>query len=407
MILRILIGVMTLSLLAACGRGLPAGGSPPPPTGANVAPITIDGGPPSIPLGAVNVPYVSVTVCLPGTTTCQTVDHVVLDTGSIGLRLLAAALPSGFTLPQDNNATGGTPLWECVQFVDSYSWGSVRTADVKIANGAASNQPVHVIGDPAVPSAPSNCSNNGALRSVNSVDAFSANGVLGVNVFHYDCDTACTNPANIVPATYYSCPAGAACAGSTAALSDQVQNPVYNFSADNNGVAIILPPAGTSGRLKLSGSLVLGINTATNNQLGAAAVVGVDPVLGYFTTTYQGVQLPNSFVDSGSNALYFADNTVTPCSTATGYYCPPQTLMRTAVNQFGSGAASSVSFSVDSYETLNKANPSFNALPNIAGSLSSLSASFDFGLPFFYGRTVYVGFEGRMAGQSSGPFFAY
>jgi len=407
MMLRTLCGLMALSVLAACGRGLPSGGSPPPPTGANIAPIIIDGGPASIPVGAVNVPFVSVTVCLPGTMTCQTVDHVVLDTGSTGLRLLASVLPANFTLPQVNNATGGTPLWECLQFVDSYSWGSVRTADIKIANGAASNQPVQLIGDPAVLMAPTDCTNNGALASVNSVASFSANGVLGVNIFHYDCDTACTDPAKIVPAAYYSCPAGVACTGSAAALSDQVQNPVYNFAADNNGVAIILPPAGTSGRLTLSGSLVLGVNTQTNNQLGAAAVIGVDPVLGFFTTTYQGLTLPNSFLDSGSDALYFADSSLTPCATATGYYCPPQSLSRSAVNQFGGGAASTVPFTIDNYETLNGAHQSFNALPNIAGTLSNLAASFDWGLPFFYGRTVFVGFEGRMAAQTPGPFFAY
>jgi hypothetical protein len=407
MTLRILFSVVALSLLAACGRGLPAGGSPPPPTGANVAPIIIDGGPTSIAVGAVNVPFVSVTVCLPGTMTCHTIDHVLLDTGSTGLRLLASALPANFTLPQDNNATGGAPLWECLQFVTAYSWGSVRTADVKIANGMASNQPVQLIGDPAVLTAPTDCSNQGTLTPVDTLDSLGANGVLGVNVFHYDCDTLCTNPANIIPAAYYGCPAGGACTGSTAALPDQVQNPVYNFAADNNGVAIILPAAGTSGRLTLAGSLVLGVDTQTNNQLGAAAVIGVDPVLGYFTTTYQGVALPNSFLDSGSDALYFADGTLTPCATATGYYCPPQSLTRTAVNQFGSSAASSVTFTIDNYETLNSANQTFNALPNIAGSISNLAASFDWGLPFFYGRTVFVGFEGRSAAQTPGPFFAY
>jgi hypothetical protein len=410
MMLRNSCALVASILLAACGRGLPAGGSPPPPTGANVTPIIIDGGPPIVPVGAVNVPYISVTVCLPGTTTCQTVDHVLLDTGSTGLRLLAGALPANFTLPQVNNATGGTPLWECLQFVDAYSWGSVRTADIKIANGTASNQPVQLIGDPSVLTAPTDCTNHGALASLNTVESFGANGVVGVNVFHYDCDTACTDAAKIVPAAYYSCPAGVACSGSAAALADQIQNPIYNFAADNNGLTIILPPAGTAGRLKLSGSLVLGVATQTNNQLGTAAVIGVDPVLGFFTTTYQGVVLPNSFFDTGSNALYFADATLTPCATATGYYCPPQLLSRSAVNQFGAGAASTVLFTVDNYETLNSANPAFNALPNIAGTTgntSALATSFDWGLPFFIGRTVFVGFEGRAAEQTPGPFFAY
>ena len=40
----------------------------------------------------VNEPCVEVTVCEPGTSTCATVDNVLLDTGSYGLRLFAQAL---------------------------------------------------------------------------------------------------------------------------------------------------------------------------------------------------------------------------------------------------------------------------------------------------------------------------
>jgi len=61
---------------------------------------------------------------------------------------------------------------------------------------------------------------------------------------------------------------------------------------------------------------------------------------------------------------------------------------------------------VDNLETLSTNNSSFNALPNIAGS-NPLTLAFDWGLPFFYGRTVFVGFENRTAAQNTGPFFAY
>jgi hypothetical protein len=33
--------------------------------------------------------------------------------------------------------------------------------------------------------------------------------------------------------------------------------------------------------------------------------------------------------------------------------------------------------------------------------------SFAFGLPFFYGRNVYTAIEGRNAGGTVGPFFAF
>ena len=47
----------------------------------------------------VNTPYVSVTICQPGTNICKTVDNILLDTGSTGLRVLASTITS-LQLPQ-------------------------------------------------------------------------------------------------------------------------------------------------------------------------------------------------------------------------------------------------------------------------------------------------------------------
>ena len=59
----------------------------------NVVNAIVDQGPSRFGSGqqaAVNIMYVKVTVCVPGsTTTCQTIDHVQVDTGSQGLRILA------------------------------------------------------------------------------------------------------------------------------------------------------------------------------------------------------------------------------------------------------------------------------------------------------------------------------
>src|SRR5664279_4686320 len=55
---------------------------------SNSLPIAVDGGP--IPGSIyVNGAFVTLSVCAPGTSTCQTIDHVLVDTGSVGLRLLA------------------------------------------------------------------------------------------------------------------------------------------------------------------------------------------------------------------------------------------------------------------------------------------------------------------------------
>ena len=56
----------------------------------NVAPLTVDVGLPDI--GYVDGLFATVTVCVPGTEDCQSIDHVVVDTGSSGLRLLGFML---------------------------------------------------------------------------------------------------------------------------------------------------------------------------------------------------------------------------------------------------------------------------------------------------------------------------
>ena len=63
-----------------------------PPDGVNVVAIVVDSGPlgsNGAPVGYVNGAFVTVTVCVPGTADCQAIDHVLVDTGSSGLRLLA------------------------------------------------------------------------------------------------------------------------------------------------------------------------------------------------------------------------------------------------------------------------------------------------------------------------------
>src|SRR5512140_2470345 len=94
-----LIALLLFAVLAGCGGGgsgdapAPAPGqtgSPPPaPTGANVLAITVDHGTDGT---AFNTPFGTVTVCVPGTSTCQSIDHVLVDTGSFGLRLASSAL---------------------------------------------------------------------------------------------------------------------------------------------------------------------------------------------------------------------------------------------------------------------------------------------------------------------------
>jgi hypothetical protein len=388
-----------LLILSGCGGGGGGGGgsSPPAPT-QNVQPITVDGGPVGIP----DLVFTSITICAPGSTTaCQTIDHILVDTGSVGLRIIASVLAPGIALPQQVDASGN-PLVECAQFADGFSWGPVKVVDLTIAGEKASSLPMQVIGDAAFPVVPASCSSSGPPE--NTVPTFGANGLLGVGLFLQDCGPGCVQSA--IPGAYYSCPSSG-CRATQVALNKQLQNPVSLFSADNNGVIIQLPAVPAAGAATVNGSLIFGIGTQADNGLGGAVILTVDPSTGYIGTTFGGLTLPDSYIDSGSSVLFFGTSAYPPCTGATtGLYCPPSTQNLSATLQGVNKATSAVSFSVANANQLFIANPTFNAFGNIAAPNPD-AASFAWGLPFFFGRSVYTAIETRSTPGGVGPYFAF
>ena len=360
----------------------------------NVLPIVIDAGPGQA--YAVNVPFVSVTICTPGGAACQSIDHIIVDTGSTGLRIISSVLSPELALTQQL-AANGKPLLECTQFVDGYVWGPVKTADVRLAGKTLNGLAIQVIGDPAYPNVPRSCSSNGGVNE-STVDTFGGNGILGVAVFQQDCGAVCAAAAT--DATYYSC-VGTSCQAVAVVLDAQIQNPVGLLAADNNGVVIDLPAVAPAGAANVAGSLILGIGTKANNLPGNATVFALDPNQGTLTTVFKGRRYTGSFIDSGSNGLYFADASVAVC--ASGFFCPAATLQLTATNQGSSGASGAVNFSVANADDLFNGNNT--AFGNLAGPSSD--TSFDWGLPFFFGRRVYTAIEGRSTPSGSGPYVAY
>jgi hypothetical protein len=370
----------------------------------NVATVVVDSGPASAG-GNINVPYVSVTLCRPGTSTCQTIDHVLVDTGSYGLRIIApGVLDPALGLPAVTSAAGN-PVGECAQFVSGYLWGSVRRADVRIAGETASSLSIQQVADTdaAFARIPSGCSSTGS--NLGSVAALGANGVFGVGLLNQDCGATCA--AQIVSGTYYQC-AASGCSGSTMPLASQVANPVAAFHADNNGVVLVMPAVGSTGATTLTGSLIFGIDTQTNNTIGSATVYAANSS-GNFTTTYKGVSSTSSFLDSGSNGLFFSDSSIPQCSASSGFggfYCPATTLSLSAVNTSASGAASgTVSFTIVNPTVLD-ASVAAAALGGSNGR-GSRSRAFDWGLPFFFGRPVYMAIDGAGTMHGRGPYWAY
>jgi hypothetical protein len=416
-LLAALIGILCV---AGCGgNGTIAGGGGgggTTPTGSNVQAITVDSGPAIIANStnpAVNTAYTTVIVCAPGSTTnCQTIDHIQVDTGSSGLRIIASVLT--ITLPLQTDANNNV-IAECTHFVDGSSWGPLRQADVKIGGETASKQEVQVIGDAAYPTIPAACSGTGTIAE-NTVTAFGANGILGVGPFIQDCGAACEQQGHAV---YFTCPTTTTCADTGMPLTLQVANPVASFATDNNGVIIQLPSVGSTGSAAVAGSLIFGIGTQSNNGLGSATVLMLGGN-GELTTNYKQTSLQASFIDSGSNAYYFPD-TITTCASNTrapNFFCPATTLALSAsmVSPIN-GTSLTVNFSVANADSLFAGNSVIAAANDLAApttsvnntgsSSTTLSDSFDWGLPFYFGRSVFTAIETRNTSGGMGPYFAF
>ncbi len=404
-----LLNLCASALLGACfgsNNAATAPGAPPPVL--NTMAVTVDSGPAAA-TGQINHAYATVKVCAPGSQTqCANIDHVLIDTGSWGLRLVGSVLAANhITLSAEHDAQSQT-IEECMTFGGGQTWGPVVLADISMAGEVAASLPVQVMDDSGAGAPPpATCGANGTL--INDVSGFGANGVLGIGVFVEDCGAACAAAATPVP-IYFGCTGAGACTAENVALSAQVTNPIAMFAVDNNGVIINLPnPQNANGDTTLSGEMTFGIATQADNALPVAAltVLAADSN-GDFTATYNGgnTVLP-ALLDSATDSYSFDDPSIAVCATGAfvGYYCPaisPQSLFAVNTGAGANGAVNTAQFAI--------ADPSAfvvgaSALPNLGSG--SGSTGFTWGLPFFFGRTIYIGIDQRSGGGFTGPYYAY
>lgn len=359
----------------------------------NVMPVTVNGSLCSA-NSYPNKPCVSVTVCVPGTSTCTTVKDILLDTGSFGLRLFKA--PLGLDLPPAPGAAG--TLAECIQFADGSSeWGPIRMASVTLGNEPAIEIPIHVF-DSTFATRPAAC-----LNADPDPATAGFNGILGVGLFAQDCGVRCVGSA--ANGMYYSC-SGATCTGAAVAADNQVKNPVAFLPQDNNGILVSIPDVPANGAASVDGSVIFGIGTQPNNAPGTVTPFPVNQ-FGEITTVLNGVSM-GSFIDSGSNGLFFPQPTqpVLPvCAPPfTAWYCPSSETSLTSTTIAGAGAArEDISFRIGNFTSLNATGN--RVFDNIGGPAAG--TIFDWGLPFFLGRNVFIGIEGKGGTLGTGPYWAY
>ncbi|MFL9864490.1 DUF3443 domain-containing protein [Paraburkholderia fungorum] len=379
--------------------------SPPSPTADNnTVQIVVDTS-----MGSINMPAVSIVLCGPGqqdSSQCETVSHMLIDTGSVGVRVMAGAVSAKLrsqlllqTTPVADQASS-LPLAQCAQFASGFTWGSIRRADVTIGSKKASNLPIELIGDGSY-TTPSNCISNGG-PDLSTAQALGANGIIGIGHGVRDYPDAATT---VLPAIYYACTSTSSCAGTTVPVNRQVMNPVAAFATNNNGTIIRLPALAAGGQASVTGELVFGVGTQSNNMLPATANVLAVDQYGYFTTQYQGRVITTSAIDSGTNGLGFDDVTIPTIVEGEGaWYAPPSTLSLSATLEATSGVGKpiTVPFSIGNIQAVTANN--YAAYDNVGAQVSKW---FLWGLPFFYGRNVYTVLEGATVGTQTGPFVAF
>lgn len=398
------VSVVSLFFLGACSGGGSGSSPTPSPTPSYNPPTTVgymsvSVSPAGVCSGTVNIPCVSVTICNPNSTSsatnCNTVPNVILDTGSFGLRVFKQFL-SGVTLP--NVTYNGTNVAECVTYGDNtQNWGPIINADVQLTvDATAVNIPIQEI-DSTFPGANSaSCSN-----ATSSPSAFGSNGILGVGPVVYD-----TGP-------YYGCSNGSCTIINTLPANSEVVNPVAMLSSDvyNNGVTIQFPTVGDNGANNITGSAILGVGTNPQNQIESGAQAYPSSASSGFpigmSVKFNGGNI-NGFLDTGSNLFFFNDSSLQTCSGAISiFYCPNSIILLTPENLSSSGIYTSTNVNIANANTI--LNTNNTAFSNIGADSAStgLNGFFDYGLPFFFGKTIYVGFDTKSSSIESGAYWAF
>jgi hypothetical protein len=413
---RFVLLVALASALVACGGGASVEqqemslGS-----GVNVVDLLVDGGPDG---NGVNRLFTSVTICKTGSATlCTTIDHVLVDTGSVGLRLLASEVPSQLQLSAAKT-TSGNVLLGCANFLDgSFAWGPLALADVRLGGLTAANTTVQLIGHSDYDRFQSQCSGSG--DPIITPSDLGAKGILGLGLSKQDCGSACAvqGRRSAQNGKYFSC-TNAACTsvvGTTLATDKQLQQVVARFPTDNNGLAIQMNSVPSSGAATASGKMVFGLGTRSNNQFPTLQVLATTSQ-GYLLGTLSsnsalaGGSFSSTFLDTGSNGIFF-DSNLPYCGypNDSGFYCPlADVFFSVVLGSAGAGQANK-SFTITNAAALFQ--NSNTALPTLGGTLNA-QGLLDLGMPFFYGKTVVIGIDGMAAtgvgaSTATGPFYAF
>jgi hypothetical protein len=371
--------------LGACTGG--GGGTtitPVPASGSTIR-ITINAGSSNV-CSYFNAPCATVTICQSGTSNCDTVSNVLVDTGSFGLRVFSSLLPNTNNLLPAMQSSNAQPISECVFYADgTANWGPIKYASVTLNSTTTATQiPIQVI-DASYPGA-SNCSGASATPT-----DFGVNGILGIGPLQTDQGysgyfTCNGNNCNqILPPAY-------------------VTNPITQFASDNNGLTLTFASVPSSGAASADGYGVFGVGTNNANTPGSGThIFQINGTGLTVNSTFRETTYP-SYLDTGSQGYYFTSQFWPNCGgSLNGFFCPSSEISdsatMTGIDGLGNTASATINFNIGNASDLLN-NSTNNAFSNIGVNIASLAGSsplIDWGLPFYLGKTVYMVFAGKTA----------
>ncbi len=331
------------------------------------------------PRAAFNRMVVNVTVCEPNTERCATIDDVMIDTGSTGLRLEASAVPTWMRLPAFVRADG-KPLAECLRFVHDTAWGTLNRADVRLGGLTARSLPLQVIDD-VFGAQPPTCPRSDVRPT--------SNGTLGVGQHLFDCQGSCEQRAD-VPGVFVQDGTGWSPVEGAVEPSSRLPNPVRYLPGHDNGIVIELPSPPDGGAREVAGTLTFGV--VADNRGDASKILRLDKA-GRFTTVLDGRRFPTSYIDSGTDTYVFDDDRLPRCPDMAWAYCAQPRRFLGAELVGLDGARTSVTFAVGNYQA--RREQAAGASDDVAEAAEVESTTFVWGAPFFLGRRTSLVLDGE------------
>jgi hypothetical protein len=162
---------------------------------------------------------------------------------------------------------------------------------------------------------------------------------------------------------------------------------------------------------------MFGIGTQADNSLNASNILELTTSAsrrgpGLLTATYNGKTLPQSYIDSGTSDYFFVDTSLPACtqSDLSGFYCPTMPIALSPILTGSNGVTASGAFTLynpNNVAASSNVAPGLGLNPAVTDPSMQSSASFVFGIPFYFGHTVYTAIEGSAVGNVQGPFLAY